>query len=96
MKESPVDTAAAAASAALKVTMAGSATAAAGEWWLSSEMLAFIGVVIGVVGLCAQIFYLRAGHRLRSSEYDMRKSEHHARMAAISTGATGPTTPGPL
>lgn len=96
MQDSPAETAAAAASAALKFTMAGGATAAAGEWWLSSDALALGGFLMAAIGLCAQVFYLRAAHRIRRDEHDMRKTEHRSRMAAIAAGATGPTTPGEI
>ena len=96
MQDSPVESAATAASAALKLTIAGSATAAAGEWWLSNDVLALGGFLMAAIGLCAQVFYLRAAHRIRREEHDMRKTEHKARMTAIVAGATGPTTPGAL
>jgi len=96
VQESPAETAATAASAALKVTFAGGATAAAGEWWFSNDVLALGGFLMAAIGLCAQVFYLRAAHRIRREEHDMRKTEHRSRMAAIAAGATGPTTPGAL
>jgi uncharacterized membrane protein YciS (DUF1049 family) len=76
--------------------MAGSATAAAGEWWLSSDVLALAGVMLAAIGLCAQVFYLRAGHRIRREEHTMRKAEHKARMSAIAAESTSPTSPGRL
>ena len=92
----PAETLAAAASAALKVAVAGGATAATGEWLMSSEVLAACGLLVGVIGLCAQVYYLRSAHRIRTDEHTMRKEEHRVRMAALMAGDTKATTPGAL
>lgn len=76
------DSAAAAASASLKATVAGGATLAAGGW--SANDLAMLGgLIIAVAGFLLQWKYQRKRDRREEEKRADEHREHLAKMAAI-------------